>query len=108
MSAPQAKPTYHSFLLKALLRWLWPKSFLQNVYTAITTNVAALSFFVPHGYIMWAWAIPLAAANLCGGFTGTRIALKGGTQFLRYGFMVLLVILIGKFAWDLLPLLQAT
>ena len=99
-----------SFLTFMFIR-LFAFDFLTAVASSkiinITTNLAALSFFVPHGYIFWAWAIPLAAANLCGGFTGTRIALKGGTQFLRYGFMVLLVILIGKFAWDLLPLLQA-
>ena len=29
-------------MLKALLRWLWPKSFLQNVYTAITTNTSKI------------------------------------------------------------------
>ena len=66
----------------------------------ITTNIAALSFFVPNGHIVWAWALPLAAANLCGGFAGSYLAIRGGTAFLRYGFMVLLCILIGKFGWD--------
>lgn len=67
-----------------------------------TTNLAALTFFIPNGHVVWAWAIPLAAANLCGGFVGARLAMKGGTKFLRYGFMVLLCVIIGKFAWDLL------
>lgn len=66
-----------------------------------TTNFAALTFFVPHGHVVWAWALPLAVANLCGGIIGARLALRGGTKFLRYGFMVLLVLMIGKFAWDL-------
>lgn len=66
-----------------------------------TTNFAALTFFVPHGHVVWAWAVPLAAANLLGGIVGARLAIRGGTKFLRRGFIVLLVLIIGKFAWDL-------
>lgn len=66
----------------------------------VTTNIAALSFFVPHGHIVWAWALPLAAANLCGGLVGSYLAMRGGTKFLRFGFMALLCVLIGKFGWD--------
>ncbi|WP_430472092.1 sulfite exporter TauE/SafE family protein [Wielerella bovis] len=68
----------------------------------VVTNLAALSFFVPNGHIMWHWAIPLALANFAGGFVGSYIAIRGGTKFLRVGFMCLLVILIGKFGWDTL------
>ena len=67
----------------------------------LTTNLAALSFFVPHGHIIWAWALPLAAANLCGGMVGARLAIKGGSRWLRYGFMVLLCVMIGRFGWEL-------
>ena len=67
-----------------------------------TTNLAALTFFIPQGHVVWAWAIPLAVANLCGGVVGARLAMRGGTRLLRYGFMLLLCLTIGKFAWDLL------
>ena len=67
-----------------------------------TTNLAALTFFIPQGHVVWAWAVPLALANLCGGVVGARLAIRGGTRFLRYGFMLLLCLTIGKFAWDLL------
>ena len=67
-----------------------------------TTNLAALTFFIPQGHVVWAWAIPLALANLCGGVVGAKLAIRGGTKFLRYGFMVLLCLTIGKFAWDLI------
>lgn len=66
-----------------------------------TTNLAALTFFIPQGHVVWAWAVPLALANLCGGVLGARLAIRGGTKFLRYGFMLLLCLTIGKFAWDL-------
>ena len=55
-----------------------------------TTNLAALTFFIPQGHVVWAWAIPLALANLCGGVVGACLAMRGGTKLLRYGFMLLL------------------
>ena len=67
-----------------------------------TTNLAALTFFIPQGHVVWAWAVPLALANLCGGVVGARLAIRGGTRFLRYGFMLLRFLTIGKFAGDLL------
>ncbi|WP_171461059.1 sulfite exporter TauE/SafE family protein [Vitreoscilla sp. C1] len=102
-------PGTGSFLTFMFIR-LFAFDFLTAVASSkiinITTNLAALSFFIPNDYILWAWAIPLAACNLSGGFIGTQIALRGGSGFLRYGFMLLLVILIAKFAYDLLPLWQ--
>ncbi len=67
----------------------------------LTTNLAALSFFIPANHVLWLYAIPLALANLLGNIAGVFIALKGGTKVLRYLFLILLVILISKFAWDL-------
>lgn len=80
--------------------------FLQATASAkiinLTTNLAALCYFIPNGYIVWEWAVPLAVANLLGGWTGSWLAVRGGTVWLRKGFMLLLCLLIGKFAWDLL------
>lgn len=93
----------------SLLVFLFVRFFSYDFLTAnasakvinTTTNFAALTFFIPNGHIVWAWALPLAAANLLGGIVGTKLAIRGGSRFLRYGFMVLLCIMIGKFAWDL-------
>lgn len=67
----------------------------------LTTNLAALCFFIPSGHIIWHFAMPLALANLCGGFVGARLAIWGGTKFLRLGFMLILIILIGRFGYDI-------
>ena len=95
----------------SLLAFIYVRFYAFDFLTAIasskiinlTTNLAALSFFVPHGHIIWAWALPLAAANLCGGMVGARLAIKGGSRWLRYGFMVLLCVMIGRFGWELWP-----
>lgn len=68
----------------------------------LTTNLAALVYFVPGGHVVWTWAIPLAAANLCGGLLGARLAMRGGSRWLRRGFMLLLCLMIGRFGWELL------
>lgn len=67
----------------------------------LTTNLAALAYFVPGGHVVWAWALPLAVANLCGGLVGARLAMKGGSRWLRRGFMLLLCLMIGRFGWEL-------
>lgn len=92
----------------SLLAFVFVRFFAYDFLTAtaaskiinLTTNGAALCFFIPHGHVLWDWAIPLALANLVGGMVGAQLAIRGGTVFLRYGFMVLLCILISKFAYD--------
>nr|WP_219630943.1 TSUP family transporter [Stenotrophomonas maltophilia] len=68
----------------------------------LATNVAAISFFVPTGNILWLFALPMAAANIIGSVVGTRLALKGGTPFIRKLFVGLVVVLIARMAWDTL------
>lgn len=92
----------------SLLAFVFVRFFSYDFLTAtasakvinLITNLAALSFFIPHGHIIWLWAIPLAIANFCGGFAGSWLAIKYGTQFLRIGFMGLLIVLISKFGYD--------
>lgn len=94
----------------SLLAFMYVRFYAFDFLTAIasskiinlTTNLAALSFFIPHGHIIWAWALPLAMANLCGGVVGARLAMKGGSRLLRYGFMVLLCLMIGRFGWEMM------
>ncbi len=66
----------------------------------IATNLAALSFFVPTGHVLWAFALPMAAANVAGAVVGTRLALRGGTAFIRTLFVLLVLVLIAKMGWD--------
>lgn len=93
----------------SLLAFVFVRFFAYDFLTAtasakvinLTTNLAALAFFVPNGHIVWAWALPLAAANFCGGFVGSWLAMRGGAKFLRVGFMLALAVLMGKFGWDI-------
>jgi uncharacterized membrane protein YfcA len=66
----------------------------------LTTNIAALVFFIPSGYVVWEIAIPLALANVGGSMLGSRLALKKGSAFVRVIFIVVVSALILKLCWD--------
>ncbi len=66
----------------------------------VATNLAALAYFVPNGYLLPMLAAGMALANVSGSMVGTRLALKHGSGFIRNAFLVVVGGLIVKFAWD--------
>jgi hypothetical protein len=66
----------------------------------VATNLAALAYFLPHGYVLPVLAGGMALANVCGSLVGTRLALKHGSGFIRKAFLAMVGVLIVKFAWD--------
>lgn len=66
----------------------------------VATNLAALAFFLPAGHIIALLAVGMAIANIAGSVTGTWLALKHGSGFVRGMFLLLVGVLIAKFAWD--------
>jgi len=66
----------------------------------VATNLAALAYFVPHGYLLPVLAAAMALANVSGSIVGTRLALKHGSGFIRKTFLGVVGMLIVKFAWD--------
>ena len=47
------------------------------------TNVGALCVFLWQGTVLWSLALPMAAANLVGGFLGAHTAIRRGVRFIR-------------------------
>lgn len=66
----------------------------------LSTNIAALCFFVPTGNVLYAYAIPMAVCNIAGAIVGTRLAMSKGTGFVRTLFLLLVTVLICKLGWD--------
>ena len=66
----------------------------------VATNLAALAFFLPAGHIIAALAGAMAVANIAGSVAGTWLALRHGSGFIRIVFLVVVGVLIVKFAWD--------
>ncbi|MGC2166883.1 MAG: TSUP family transporter [Gallionella sp.] len=98
-------PGTGSFLIFLFIHYL-AFDFLQASASAkfvnLATNLAALMYFVPSGNVLFAIAIPMAIFNMLGAYTGARIAMKRGTAFIRGLFLLLLVVLIAKLAYDMM------
>ncbi len=64
------------------------------------SNLAALATFAYHGTIVWEVALPMAAGQLCGGFLGVRLALRGGAKLIRVMVVVVSGALVVKLGYD--------
>lgn len=70
-------------------------------FVNIATNVAALAFFVPAGFVLWQIALPMAVANIFGAVSGTWLAMHKGAGFVRVLFLVLVTLLILKLGYEI-------
>ena len=97
-------PGTGSFLIVAFVG-LFGFSFLAASASAkavnVVTNGAALAYFATHGHVLYAVAAPMAVANLCGAFVGTKLALRLGSRFVRAVFLVVVSALLVRYAWDI-------
>lgn len=66
----------------------------------LMTNAGAIAVFWAHGVIWWRVGLVMAAANLAGGWTGARMAVRHGSGFVRKVFLVTVACLVVKLAWD--------
>ena len=66
----------------------------------VATNLAALSFFIPNGYLLPVVAFSMAACNITGSLVGTHLAMRHGNGFVRKLFLIVVSALILKFAYD--------
>lgn len=67
----------------------------------MATNLGALAFFIPAGFVSFKLAIPMAVAMIAGSFAGSHLAMKGGNLWLRRIFLVLVIGLLAKLISDL-------
>lgn len=70
----------------------------------VATNLAALAFFVPHGHWLPLLGAAMAVCNVGGSWLGAHLALKHGSGFVRRLFLLVVALLIARFAWDTLRL----
>ena len=98
-------PGTGSFLMFVLIG-LFGYDFLSASASAkvvnVATNVAALLYFGATRHIDYAVALPMAACNVLGAGVGTRLAIIRGSHFVRGLFLIVVAVLILKFAYDTL------
>jgi hypothetical protein len=60
---------------------------------------------VPAGHWLPLIAVMMAVCNVAGSWLGTHLALTRGSRFVRKIFLIVVLLLILRFAWDTLTLL---
>lgn len=66
------------------------------------SNVAAALLFAWHGVVHWEISLPMAGANLAGGFLGAHLAVRRGDRFIRGVVFLVVLALVVKVARDML------
>lgn len=66
----------------------------------VATNLAALLYFAATRHIDYTVAVPMAACNVLGARVGTALAIARGSRFVRILFLVVVTVIILKFAYD--------
>lgn len=64
------------------------------------SNLAAMVVFAASGTVVWAVSLPMAAAQFAGGWTGAKVAVRGGDHLVRWVVLGVVVALVGKLAVD--------
>jgi uncharacterized membrane protein YfcA len=64
------------------------------------SNLAAFLLFAAQGKVEWSIALPMAGAQLIGGYTGSQLALRGGDRLVRWVVLCVVVALVLKLGHD--------
>lgn len=96
-------PGTGNFLIFALVRWIKMPFLLASASAKvinIATNLAALALFAVTDNILYEVALPMAMANLVGGYLGAQLAILKGNRFVRITFIVVVVALMARIGCD--------
>jgi len=98
-------PGAGSFFLFGLVR-LFGYDFLAAAAATkvlnLATNFGALMLFVASDNVLYAVGLPMAASSIAGGLLGAQLAVRQGNRFIRWMFLLVVVALFVKLAYDLL------
>jgi uncharacterized membrane protein YfcA len=85
------------------LAGLSPQSATGNTKVVnLASNVAALAIFAYHGSALWALGLVAGVFNLIGGYIGAGLAIKKGSNAIRWAILFVLALLFVKMAWELI------
>ena len=88
------------FAMVSLLGYAFLDASAKAKIVNCATNLGALLFFVPNGYVYWGLGLLLGAANMVGGYLGARTATARGSRFIRVAFLVVVSALVVRVGWD--------
>lgn len=66
----------------------------------LATNLGALLVFALGNDVLFQYALPMGACNVAGALAGSRLAILKGNRFVRALFLVVVSVMIARFAWE--------
>jgi uncharacterized membrane protein YfcA len=96
-------PGAGSFLILAFITLLgfdFLKASAHAKLINLATNLGSILFFAASGRIIFAIAVPMALCNAAGGTIGARMAIVKGNRFIRVFFLIIIMGIILRFAYD--------
>lgn len=68
----------------------------------LATNAGSIVLFLLKGKIIWNIALPMAVCNALGGWVGAKLAIAKGNHFVRFIFIFVILLSIGRFGYEVL------
>lgn len=70
----------------------------------VSADLSSWTVLMLSGFVLWALALPLVIGNMIGSYIGSHMAIRKGQAFVRAVFLVIVLALIGRQAWQLIML----
>lgn len=64
------------------------------------SNIVALAVFVASGQVIWLLGLCMGASLMVGAYFGARTAIGGGARFIRPVFILVVLALTARLAWQ--------
>lgn len=96
-------PGAGSFLILAfvaLLKFDFLEASAHAKVVNLATNMGSIILFVMKGKIIWIYALPMAVANALGALIGARMAMLRGNKFIRIIFLLVIILTLLRFSYD--------
>lgn len=66
----------------------------------VVSDLSSLIFFLMNKYVLFHLTLPMMACNVAGSYLGSQMAVLRGNAFIRKVFLVVVVGIVARFAWD--------
>ncbi len=68
----------------------------------VSADLSSWTVLMLSGFVIWALALPLIIGNMLGSYIGSHMAIRKGQAFVRAVFLIIVLSLIARQAWQLL------
>jgi uncharacterized membrane protein YfcA len=68
----------------------------------VSADLSSWTVLMLSGFVLWVLAVPLIIGNMLGSYIGSHMAIRKGQTFVRAMFLVIVLALIARQAWQLL------